>query len=176
MASTADDEAAAALAPVIRAAVREVNPNQPLARIQTYDEILSRSLAPRRFNALLAGVFALAALALAAVGTYGVLAYSVGCRTRELGVRAALGASPSDLGRLVARQGGLLAAGALALGGSAAWLLSRGMTALLFGVQPGDPRTLALASAVLATVATVAIWLPARRATAADPNAALREP
>jgi predicted lysophospholipase L1 biosynthesis ABC-type transport system permease subunit len=165
-----------ALAPVLRRAVREVDPNQPLARIQTYDEILARAVAPRRFNALLAGLFAATALVLAAVGTYGVLAYTVGTRTRELGVRAALGATRADLARLVASEGGGLTVIALLVGGVGAWVASRWMAALLFQVQPGDPRTLVQVSALLAAVAALAIWLPARQATAVDPNRALKEP
>jgi putative ABC transport system permease protein len=165
-----------ALAPVLRRAVREVDPNQPLARIQTYDEILARAVAPRRFNALLAGLFAATALVLAAVGTYGVLAYTVGTRTRELGVRAALGATRADLARLVASEGGGLTVIALLVGGVGAWVASRWMAALLFHVQPGDPRTLVQVSALLAAVAALAIWLPARQATAVDPNRALKEP
>lgn len=170
------DGDAAALAPVVRAAVRDVDPDQPLARVRTYDEILARMLASRRFTALLAGVFAAVALVLAALGTYGVLAYAVGARTRELGVRAALGASPGDLRRLVMRQGGALAGLAIALGGGAAWLAGGAMASLLFQVRPGDPWTLALVTALLALVALAATWLPARSATAVDPLRALREP
>jgi putative ABC transport system permease protein len=165
-----------ALAAVVRRAVRAVDPNQPLARVQTYDEILARAVAPRRFNALLAGLFAAVALVLAAVGTYGVLAYTVGARRRELGVRAALGAAPSDLERLVLRQGGGLALVALAIGAASAWLGGRAMASLLFQVQPGDARTIGVVTAGLVVVVLAATWIPARQATAIDPNAALKEP
>lgn len=166
----------AALAPVVRQAVRRVDPNQPLARVQTYDEIVARGVAPRRFNALLASVFAAVALLLAAVGTYGVLAYAVGARTRELGVRAALGAAPGDLRRLVLRHGGGLALMAFAIGGVGAWLGGRAMASLLFQVQPGDVRTLGAVTITLVAVVLAATWMPARQATSIDPNAALKEP
>lgn len=164
-----------ALAPVVRRAVRAVDPNQALARVQTYDEILARAVAPRRFNALLAGVFAAVALALAAVGTYGVLAYAVGARTRELGVRAALGAAPGDLRQLVLRHGGGLALVALAIGTTGAWLGGRAMASLLFQVQPGDGRTLGGVTVCLVVVVLIATWMPARQATAIDPNVALKD-
>lgn len=165
-----------AVAPVVRRAVHQVDPNQPLARVQTYDEILARAVAPRRFNAVLAGIFAAVALVLAAVGMYGVLAYSVGARTRELGVRAALGATPGQLRRLVLQQGGVLALAALVIGATGAWLGGRAMASLLFQVQPGDVRTIGVVTAALLVVVLAATWMPARQATAIGPNAALKEP
>ena len=130
---------------------------------------------PRRFNTLLVVVFAVTALLLAAVGTFGVMAFSVASRTRELGVRAALGATPADLRRLVLGQGVWLSAMAVVMGLAAAWLGTRGMASLLYGVQPGDPLTFALVAATLAAVALLATWIPARGATRVDPIAALRE-
>jgi predicted permease len=169
------DGDAAALAPVFRAAMREADPNQPLSRVRTYDELLATALAPRRFNTLLVAVFALTALLLAAVGTFGVMAFSVASRTRELGVRAALGATPADLRRLVLGQGIWLSVVAVVLGVTLAWLATRGMASLLYGVEPGDPATFALVAAALTAVALVATWIPARGATRVDPIAALRE-
>jgi predicted permease len=163
------------IASAIRAAVRDADPNQPVARIRTYDEILASALASRRFNTLLVGLFSLTALLLAGVGTYGVMAYGVASRTRELGVRAALGASPGDLRRMVLGQGAWLSAVAVMVGLSVAWLATRSMASLLFEVRPGDPWTFGAVAAVLSVVALFATWLPARGATRVDPIKALRE-
>ena len=164
-----------AMAASIRAAVHEADPMQPIARLRTVDEILASGLAPRKFNTLLVGIFALTALLLAAVGTYGVMSYAVTSRTREMGVRAALGANPSDLRRMVLRQGLSLSGMAVVLGLAAAWLVTRAMASMLFEVRPNDPRTLAAVATALSAVAFAATWLPARRATRVDPMAALRE-
>jgi predicted permease len=163
------------IASAIRTAVHAADPNQPVARIRTYDELLATSLASRRFNTLLVGVFALTALLLAALGTYGVMAYGVASRTRELGVRAALGASPADLRRMVLRQGAWLSGVAVVMGLGVAWLATQSMAALLFEVRPGDPWTFAAVAVVLSSVALLATWLPARAATRVDPIRALRE-
>lgn len=168
------DGDAAALGPVFRAAVQEADPNQPISRVRTYDELLATAMAPRRFNTLLVGVFAATALLLAGVGTFGVMAFSVSSRTRELGVRAALGASPADLRRMVVGQGAWLSVIAVALGLAAAWLSTRAMASLLYGVEPGDPLTFAAVSVTLWTVALLAAWIPALNATRADPIKALR--
>jgi predicted permease len=169
------DGAPAPVVDAVRAAVREADANQPIARIRTFDELLAAGLAPRRFNTLLVGVFALTALLLAAVGTFGVMAFSVASRTRELGVRAALGAAPSDLRRLVLGQGLWLSGLAVALGLVAASLATRGMASLLFEVKPADPLTYTAVAGVLTVVALVATWLPARGATRIDPIKALRD-
>jgi predicted permease len=164
----------APMAPTLREAVRAADPNLPIARIRRYDEILRTALAPRRFNTWLVGMFAGVALLLAAVGTYGVLAYAVAARTREIGVRAALGASPRELVRLVMREGVFVTLCASAVGiagGLAAAGLLRGM---LFEVGPRDPSVFAAVAALLTTVGLVATWLPARRATMVDPTTALR--
>lgn len=165
----------AALGPVFREAVRDADPSQPVARVRTYDQILAAALAPRRFNTMLVGAFALTALLLAAVGTFGVMAFAVASRTRELGIRAALGATPADLRRMVLGQGMWLSGVAVTLGLAAAWLATRGMASLLFGVRPGDPMTYAAVAAALSAVALLATWLPARGATSIDPIAALRD-
>jgi len=169
------DGNAAALGPIIREAVRAADPSQPVARVRTYDEILATSLAARRFNTLLVGLFALTALLLAAVGTYGAMSYAVTSRTRELGVRAALGASPPELRRMMLGQGMSLSGLAVVLGLCGAWLATQGMRSMLFEVQPHDPWTLAAVAAILSGVALFASWVPARRATRVDPMAALRE-
>jgi putative ABC transport system permease protein len=158
----------------LRGAVRGADPNLPIAQIRAYDEILRTALAPRRFNASLVGIFATVALLLAAVGTYGVLAYAVAARTREIGIRTALGASPREIVRLVMKEGALvtLAAAAIGLAGSvAAAGLLRGM---LYQVGPRDPAVLTAVAAALTGVGLLATWLPARHATVIDPTAALR--
>ncbi len=165
----------ASLVSVFREAVRETDPNQPIARIQTCDEALASALAPRRFNTLLVGAFALTALLLAAVGAYGVMAYAVTSRTREMGIRAALGAGPSELRWLVLVQGAWSCGLAVAIGLSAAWLGAQSMAALLYEVQPRDPSTFATVAALLVSVALLAAWFPARRAARLSPVTALRD-
>jgi putative ABC transport system permease protein len=167
--------APSAVAAALRAAVRDADPTQPIARLRTVDDILAAGLAARRFNTLLVGIFALTALLLAAVGTYGVMSYAVTSRTREIGVRAALGASPSDLRRMVLGQGLSLSGVAIVLGLGGAWFATRGMASMLFEVRPNDPWTLTTVAVALASVALAAAWLPARRATRVEPMAALRE-
>ena len=137
---------------------------------------MATALAARRFNTTLVVIFAFAALLLAAVGTYGVMSYAVSTRTRELGVRAALGASPRDLLRLVARAGRGAHAVAVGLGVAASLVATRLMATMLYQVTPRDPATFALVAGVLTTVALVATWLPARRAVSVSPIRALREP
>jgi predicted permease len=165
---------AKALGPVLRAAVRAVDADQPVARVRTYEEILARALAPRRFTSWLAGLFAGLALLLAALGTYGVLAYAVSTRTRELGIRAAFGASPRDVTRLVLREGFVLVAVAVAAGMCSALAAASVLRGMLYGVEPRDPAVFAAVGIVLATVALAATWLPARRAARLDPVSALR--
>ncbi len=165
----------AALAPALREAVRAIDPNQPIARIRTYDDILRTALAPRRFNTLLIGLFAVTALLLAAVGTYGVMAYAVSTRTREIGVRAALGAGPRDLVRLVVGEGLVVAAVAVTIGVAGGLVATGLLSGMLYQVAPRDLRTFALVAAVLTLVALAASLLPARRATRVNPISALRE-
>ena len=169
--STAASTGAAAL---VRAAVREADPQQPISRLRTIEEILSTSLAERRFNTWIVGLFAATALLLAAIGTYGVMAFAVTSRTRELGVRAALGATPVDLIRLVLGQGLLLTLVATAIGLVTAVALTRYMASMLFNVAPRDPITFALVAGVLALVALTATLVPARRAMMVNPTEVLR--
>jgi predicted permease len=160
---------------LLRDAIRAADQAQAITRIRTFDEILDSSLAPRRFSTVLVLAFAGAALLLAAVGTYGVMAYSVSARTRELGLRAALGATPRELHQMVLGQGARLVAVAMALGIGASLAAAGVLGGLLYGVTPRDPATLGAVAVVLTTVALGATWLPARRAVRIDPATALRE-
>lgn len=137
--------------------------------------MLGTAMAARRFNTWIVGLFAATALLLAAIGTYGVMAFAVTSRTRELGVRAALGATPADLIRMVLRQGLLLTLMATAIGLTAAMALTRFMASMLFDVAPTDALTFGLVAAVLASVAMAASFIPAMRAMKTNPIAALRE-
>ena len=163
-----------ALTPALKRAIAGIDPNLALGRVATMDERVAGTLARPRVNALLLGGFAATALVLAALGIYGVIAYGVVQRTRELGIRMALGARSDDVLRLVLRQGMMpvLAGLALGLGGAAA--ASRVLRGLLFGVGGTDPITYAGVAAFLAAVALLASYLPARRAALADPVVALR--
>jgi putative ABC transport system permease protein len=163
-----------ALATAARAAVREVDPELPLYRVRAMQEIVGASVAQPRFYTMLLVVFAGVALALAAVGTYGVISYGVVQRSHEIGIRLALGAQPADVQRLVVGQGARLAAGGLAIGIGAALLLGRVMSSLLFGVSASDPLTFVAVAIVLGGVALLASWIPARRASRLDPVRTLR--
>lgn len=170
----ARDGDAAALGPALRQAISRADPQQAITRIRTFDDILSAALAPRRFNTLLVGIFAATALLLAAVGTYGVMAYAVSTRTREIGVRAALGASPHTIVRLLVGRGLTHSAIALVLGTTIGMVASQLLTTMLYGVPPRDPGTMLIVAAILGSVALVATWLPARRATHISPVEALK--
>jgi putative ABC transport system permease protein len=162
------------LAQAARAEVKAFDPNQIIWRTQTLEQLLSTSVAPRRFNMLLLGIFAGVALVLAAVGLYGVMSYSVSWRTREIGIRMALGARRADVLRLVVRQGMTMTLIGLALGLVGAFSISRVLQGLLIGVSPTDPLTFVAVSIVLLVVALLACLVPARRATRVDPIIALR--
>jgi predicted permease len=170
-----DDVAALALAPAVRSAVLSLDRNQPVSDVSTLASWLSESTAQRRFNALLMALFAGLALVLAAVGLYGVVASSVTERTREIGVRVALGAAPRDVTRAVLRQGLGLVASGIGIGLVASLALARALASLLFGISPNDPSTLAGVAILLGGVAMLASWMPARRATRLDPLSALRD-
>ena len=163
-----------ALAPAIRERVWRVDPNLPVGRIQSMQELLGDSVAEPRFNATLLGLFALAALLLAAVGIYGILSYSVAQRTNEIGVRMALGAERWRVVRLVVGEGLTVAMLGIVLGLGGAFALSRVMDALLYGGEGSDPRLFLAVAAVLASVALLAAYLPARRASRIEPVVALR--
>ena len=155
-------------------AVRQQDPELAVARIRTMEEVVSDSVAERRLTMLLLTIFAGAALLLAAVGIYGVIAYSVTQRTQEIGIRMALGARPADVLRMVVGQAALLALAGIGLGGAGALLLTRLMEGLLFDVKPADPITFGSVAVVLASVAILASYVPGRRATRVDPVIALR--
>jgi putative ABC transport system permease protein len=158
----------------VRDEVQAVNSALPVFGVSTLDEIVSASLAVRRFSMELIALFACTALLLAALGIYGVVSYMVGERTHEIGVRLALGAEPRDVMRIILSQGlGLAAAGAV-LGLAGALIVSRAMSGLLVGVSPSDPLTLIVAAGVLSTVAFVGCYVAARRAIRIDPILALR--
>jgi predicted permease len=169
---------AAALTPglvsAVRAAVTNVAPDVPLYAVRTMGEVIGESLAARRFNLLLLGAFAAVAVTLAACGLYGVLAYAVTQRSRELGIRVALGADRRAVIRLVVRHGAAIAGVGIAAGLAGAALLSRVMASMLYGVGARDPLTLAGVSALLGAVALAATYVPARRAARSDPMVALR--
>jgi putative ABC transport system permease protein len=162
------------LAATVRRTVWEVDKEQPVSDIRTMEDILSESIARQRFSMLLLGTFAIVALVLAAVGIYGVMSYSVAQRTREIGLRMALGARRSDVLKLVVGQGLKLVLIGVACGLVAALLLTRVMSSLLFGVSATDPATFIAISLVLIGVAVLASYIPARRAMNVDPMVALR--
>jgi len=160
--------------PMIRQAVREVDPQLPLFGVQALTETVHGTLAQRRFTMLVLLAFATSALVLAAVGVHGVLAYIVAQRTREIGIRVALGANLRQVRNLVMADGAKLALAGVALGTVGAVAFSRLIATMLFGVSAGDPLTFVGVAVLLAAVALVASWLPARRALRVDPVVALR--
>jgi predicted permease len=166
--------APASLIETVRARIRTIDPALPVTSVQTMSEIVSRSAAVPRFNALLVGLFAVLALLLAAIGIGGMLATSVSRRLPELGVRMALGAQRRTLVAMVIRQGMILAAAGLAIGLPTTWLLSRVLSSLLFEVSPRDPITFAAVTGLLAIVALMACAVPAWRVTRVDPLTVLR--
>jgi putative ABC transport system permease protein len=162
------------VASAIRDAVQSIDKDLPVYNVRTMDEVLDNTLGQRRFYLLLMSGFAGLALLLAAVGTYGVISYSVAERTQEVGIRMALGASRADIIALVIGQALIVGVIGTAIGLGAAYGLTRVMTTLLFGVSPTDPITFALVSLFLMSVSLLASYLPARRATRIDPIFALR--
>jgi putative ABC transport system permease protein len=163
-----------AMVDTVRRRIRAIDPALPVASVQTMSEIVSRSAAVPRFNAVLVGLFAVLALLLAAIGVGGMLAMSVSQRLPELGVRMALGAQRGTLAVMVIRQGLGLAAAGLAIGLPSAWLLVRVLSSLLFEITPRDPVTFVAVVVVLCSVALVACAVPAWRVTRLDPLKVLR--
>lgn len=158
----------------VRREVWAVNPNQPVANVSTMNELVANSVARTRFNTLLLQLFAAVALALAIVGLYGVMAYSVAQRTHEIGLRMALGAQGRDVLKMVVKQGMILVLIGIAIGLAAAFALTRLMATLLYGVSATDPVTFIGIALLLIAAAFVACYIPARRATKIDPMVALR--
>jgi putative ABC transport system permease protein len=146
----------------------------PLTQVRVFDEYMSRTLAKPRFNALLLSIFAGTALFLTAIGIYGVLAYSVSQRTNEIGIRIALGAAQSNIFRLVVGEAMLLVAISIAIGLLGAFMATRFLSSLLYGVAAWDPITFGSIATLIAAVAFLACWFPARRAARVDPVIALR--
>jgi putative ABC transport system permease protein len=162
------------LAPAITNAIHALDKDLPISEVATFDQLLSRDASPRRLNTGLLSLLAFLALLLATIGIYGVLAYSVAQRTREVGLRMALGAAHGDVLRLFVAQGMKLVLVGLTIGLLGSFVLTRLMTSLLFGVKPSDAMTFICVAVALVTAALPACYLPARRATKVDPLVALR--
>jgi putative ABC transport system permease protein len=167
--------APAQIAGAVRGQFRELDPNLPLFTVRTLEETIALNLARQRFAVALLGAFAVLGLLLAAVGVYGVMAYSVSRRAREMGLRMALGAQSGDVLRMVLSEGLKLTAIGVAIGLPASLAISRVMKNLLYGVSAADPLTFAGVPLLLAVVAMIACWIPARRASKTDPMTALRQ-
>jgi ABC-type antimicrobial peptide transport system permease subunit len=163
-----------ALVAAVRQIVRAADPEQPISDVRTMDEVLGRDTASRRAQLQVLGAFALVAVMLSAVGMYGLLAYAVSQRSQEIGVRLALGAEPSRVGRMIFADGMRLALLGLVPGVGGAYVAARGMSALLFGVSPGDPATFATAVGVALLMTFAGSLVPALRAVRVSPMSALR--
>ena len=158
----------------LRRILARIDPDQPVSAVRTMDEIVDLDVADRQQQMMLLGAFAGLALLLASIGLYGVLSYAVTQRSRELGLRIALGASGGSVMRMVVGRGLLLTACGLAIGLAAAWATTRALQAVLYGVTAGDPTTYGAVVALLASIALLASYLPARRASMLDPISVLR--
>jgi putative ABC transport system permease protein len=158
----------------VRNAVHEVAPGEPIFRLTTMTDYVDYSMSPQRFNSLLLAIFAGLALVLAAIGIYGVIAYSVVQRTREIGIRMALGAVRADVLQLILRQGVRIGALGLMLGTAGAYLATRALSSMLYGVKPHDPLIFFGVAVSILIVVMLASYIPARRATRVDPLIALR--
>jgi predicted permease len=163
-----------ALAAGVRAALRRVDPNLPTVEFRTMEQLVDRSVFARRFTVLLVAGFAAFGLILSCLGIYAVISYSVSQRTQEIGIRMALGATPSRLRTAIFGETGVLVALGIAVGVPASWMASRAIRGLLFDVGPSDPATYATVLVVMSAVAVLAGYVPARRATQVDPAVALR--
>ena len=163
-----------AVLPATKAAVLAVLPDVPLRNVRTMEELMTRRVAQRRLNMLLLGLFGLLGLVISAVGIYGVMAYIVAQRTREIGVRMALGATRAHVVGMVLQNAAILVVVGLAIGGIAAWYLSAAAKAFLFQLETNDPRAFVVAVSSLALAALIASAVPARRAASVDPMVALR--
>jgi putative ABC transport system permease protein len=166
---------ATSLEPLIRREVQAVDPDLPVFNVRTMKEVIDGSLASRRFSAQLVGVFALVALLLASVGIYGLLAYMVGQRSHEIGVRMALGATPSTIGKMIVSRGAGLAGIGLGIGLLLSGIMAPLISSLLYGVRPIDPEVFLAVPLILMLVVLLASYIPARRAARVNPIVALRE-
>jgi len=162
------------LAAAVRAEIKQMDPNVPIIAMRTMREIVSASVAERRFQLILTSLFAFVALLLGAAGVYGVISYSVNCRTREIGLRIALGAARSDVMRWVFSDGmrPVLIGSVIGLGGAV--LIAQSLRSLLFGIEPTDPLSLGSVGLVLLLTSALACYFPAHRAARVDPMVALR--
>jgi putative ABC transport system permease protein len=158
----------------IRTATQSIDPDQPISQTRTLDGLLAETLVPWRFSMALLTAFAGLALILAAAGIYGVISYTVGQRTSEIGIRMTLGAQPRDVLRMVVWKGLAVVAIGMAAGVASALFLTRFLTTQIYGVRPTDPLTFAVIAVLLGIVALCATYIPARRATHVDPVIALR--
>jgi putative ABC transport system permease protein len=158
----------------LRAELQRLDPSLPIEKLATMEQVIDESVGPQRFSTALFSIFAGAALFLASIVIYGVLAYSVTQRTHEIGVRMALGAKRGDVLRMVVVQGLILAGAGLGIGLVVSLIATRAMKSLLYGVTATDPMTFAAVVSLLCCVAALASYLPARRATKVDPMVALR--
>jgi predicted permease len=163
-----------AVASEMQRTLKSIDPNLARSEVHTMGDLMSAATARRRFQTTLLGVFAAVALLLALVGLYGLMAYSVSCQTRELGIRMALGAQRTDVTLLVLRKAGFLLGSGLALGLACTWMATRTIRAFLFGVDAHDPATILLVCGLLAVCGFIAALIPARRAASIDPMQALR--
>jgi ABC-type antimicrobial peptide transport system permease subunit len=163
-----------AIASSVRQAIKDVNRNLPIAEVAMFSEQVDRSLVQQKLIARLSSIFGLLALLLAAIGIYGVISYSVAQRTREIGIRMALGAERRNVLKMVLGQGAKLALIGVLAGLGAAWALTRWVESLLFRVSPTDRLTFVMIALLLVMVALLACYIPARRATKVDPMVALR--
>jgi len=165
---------ATGISAAVRNVIQTLDPQQPVGEVRTFDNLVGNSIARQRFNTLLLAVFAVVALLLSAIGIYGVMSYAVAARTHEIGIRTTLGATASDILRLVLQRGLALTLAGVSVGLLAAIVLTRLMKTLLFDVSVTDPLTFGVIVLLLICVALLACWIPARRATKVDPMIALR--
>jgi putative ABC transport system permease protein len=166
---------ATSLEPLIRRQIQAIDPDLPIFNVRTMNEVIDGSLASRRFSAELVGVFAVVALLLASVGVYGLLAYMVGQRAHEIGVRMALGAMPSSIGKMIVSRGAGLASIGVGIGLLLSGIMAPLISSLLYGVRPLDPEVFLAVPLILMAVALLASYIPARRAAKVSPIVALRE-
>jgi putative ABC transport system permease protein len=164
----------AMLLPLLKARVWETDPTLPIWEAATLDSIVAQTLAPRRFVLRIVAGLSTLAFALSAIGIYGMLSFSTVQRTREIGLRLAMGASDGSIMKMVLREGMRTVVIGAAIGLAASFVLGRGIATLLYGVSPTDPVTFAATTALLLAVAFAACYVPARRATMIDPLTALR--
>jgi ABC-type antimicrobial peptide transport system permease subunit len=163
------------LEPQIRREIQAVDPNLPIFNVRTMNDVIDGSLASRRFSAELVGVFAIVALLLASVGIYGLLAYMVGQRSHEIGVRMALGAMPSTIAKMIVSRGVGLAGIGVGIGLILSGIMAPLISSLLYGVRPLDPEVFIAVPLILMIVVLLASYIPARRAARVNPIIALRE-